>query len=355
MLHKQTILHNTHLLLQVLCFILVLSISATFVSAEEAFSRNVVVYTTVDQVFSEPVLKAFTEKYGIRVQAVYDIEAVKTTGLVNRLIAERNNPRCDVFWNSEILRTILLQRKGILAPYRSQQAKDIPVEFKDPLGYWTGFAGRNRVFVVNRFLMGKDNPPSSLDACTTPRWQGKLAMANPLFGTTATYLAAIFSARGLRDGTRLLNKLKRNGIKIVDGNAVVRDMAGAGEILIGLTDSDDVAVGKAAGLPIESVYPDNDDDALLIPNTVAIVHGAPHRQEAMKLVDYLLSATTEQQLIGTGFASVPLHGEYKKHGGHKKGPPDNLRSRSVTHRYDYGKMANVLPEALRVAQHIFMN
>ncbi|GMV83602.1 MAG: hypothetical protein AMXMBFR7_47860 [Planctomycetota bacterium] len=45
----------------------------------------VVVYTSVDQVFSEPVLRRFEEKTGVHVRAVYDTEETKSTGVLNRL------------------------------------------------------------------------------------------------------------------------------------------------------------------------------------------------------------------------------------------------------------------------------
>ena len=54
---------------------------------EPAHSQQAVVYTSLDKVFSQPILEAFENKTGIKVKAVYDSEATKTTGLVNRLIA----------------------------------------------------------------------------------------------------------------------------------------------------------------------------------------------------------------------------------------------------------------------------
>ena len=42
--------------------------------------------------------------------------------LVNRLIAEKDNPRADVFWNSETGRTIVLKEKGVLEKYISPAA-----------------------------------------------------------------------------------------------------------------------------------------------------------------------------------------------------------------------------------------
>src|SRR5712691_6536689 len=68
-------------------------------------SNFVVVYTSQDQVYAEPILNEFTRQTGIKVRAVYDSEAVKTVGLANRLLAERARPQCDIFWNNEELRT----------------------------------------------------------------------------------------------------------------------------------------------------------------------------------------------------------------------------------------------------------
>src|SRR4051812_1666855 len=70
---------------------------------------EVVVYTALDQIYSEPILNRFQAQTGITVRPVYDSEAAKTTGLVSRLEAERERARCDVFWNNEIVRTIRLK------------------------------------------------------------------------------------------------------------------------------------------------------------------------------------------------------------------------------------------------------
>ena len=61
-------------------------------------AREVVVYTSVDQVFSEPLFKEFERQSGITVRAVFDTEETKSTGVLNRLIAEAPHPQADVFW-----------------------------------------------------------------------------------------------------------------------------------------------------------------------------------------------------------------------------------------------------------------
>jgi len=122
--------------------------------------ETVVVYTSVDRHYSEVVFNEFEERTGIKVLPVYDTEASKTTGLVNRLVEENDHPVADVFWNGEFSQTILLKEKGVLAPYFSDNAMSIPNNYKDENGYWTSFGGRGRCIIINTELMKEKDYPS---------------------------------------------------------------------------------------------------------------------------------------------------------------------------------------------------
>ncbi|MCX7842293.1 MAG: iron ABC transporter substrate-binding protein, partial [Clostridia bacterium] len=109
-------------------------LTATLGCSIDSNKNQVVIYTSVDQVFSEPVLKAFESETGIRVLPVYDVEATKTVGLVNRLIAEKSKPQADVFWNGEFVQTLVLKEKGLLEKYKPSGASGVPAEFVDSEG-----------------------------------------------------------------------------------------------------------------------------------------------------------------------------------------------------------------------------
>ncbi|MCP4080393.1 MAG: extracellular solute-binding protein [Planctomycetaceae bacterium] len=271
------------------------------------WADQVIVYTSLDQVFSEPVLKEFEQQTGIQVKPVYDVEASKTTGLVNRLIAEQSNPRADVFWNSEVGRTLVLKEKGVLAPYHSPSAKDIPDQFKDQNGYWTGFAARARVLIYNTELLKPDQVPQSIFELTQPHWKGKVALAYPLFGTTATHIAALYGYLGADRTEHYLRDLKANGVVIVDGNSVSRDLVVQGELAVGFTDTDDANVAIQSGKPVKMIFPDKAGmGTLLISNTVALIKGAPHTEEGKKLIDFLLSRETERKLAFSESMQIPV-------------------------------------------------
>ena len=89
-------------------------------------------YVSEDQVFSEPILKDFERDTGITVKSVFDTEESKSTGVTNRLIAEKDNPQADVYWANEPVRAEALKQRGVSTPYVSPSAEGIADQFKDP-------------------------------------------------------------------------------------------------------------------------------------------------------------------------------------------------------------------------------
>lgn len=273
-----------------------------------AASRRVIVYTALDQLYSEVILKRFEEKTSITVEAVYDSEAAKTTGLVNRLIAEKERPRCDVFWNNEVIRTIRLKEMGLLDKYAPESARDIPASFKDSEGYWTGFAARARVLAYNTRNCDPARLPKSITELTDERWKGRFGMAYPLFGSTSTHAAVLWSEWGEGRARAFFQDLKANGVVIFDGNMTAARAVADGEIALCLTDTDDAHMLRGEGKPIDWILLDHDGKgALLIPNSVALVRNAPHSKEGRMLIEYLLSPEVEAALASSQSAQIPLH------------------------------------------------
>lgn len=272
--------------------------------------REVVIYTSVDQVFSEPILNAFEEQTGIRVLPVFDVEAAKTTGMVNRLLAERENPQADVFWSGEFAQTILLKEEEVLSPYISPNRSSIPTQYLDPDGYWTGVGGRARVILVNTDLVSENETPTSIDDfLDSPTPPELIGIAYPLFGTTSTHAAALYAHWGQAEAKAFFERLQERGIQVVDGNSVVRDMVADGQMAFGLTDTDDACGALERGAPVKIIFPDQGPDSigtLVIPNTIGLIAGSPNPEEGKALIDFLLSLETEEAMIRAGWSHIAL-------------------------------------------------
>jgi iron(III) transport system substrate-binding protein len=267
--------------------------------------RTVTVYTSVDQAQAEPILRDFEKRTGIQARAVFDVEASKTTGLVSRLLAEKSRPQADVFWNNEFVQTLLLKQRGVLAAYDSPMAQSLPERYRDPAHYWAGSGARLRVLLVHTGQIQPADAPRSLAALAAASFPpGRVGLALPLFGTSATHAAALYARLGRDKARELYAIIVKKGWRIVDGNSVVRDLVVAGQLAAGITDSDDACGALASGAPVKILAL---DDTVVIPGTVAMIAGAPHPAEARALVDYLLEPSTERKLIDSGFAQLSLH------------------------------------------------
>lgn len=325
-----------------IAFLVCLAVSA------HAAKREVVVYTSVDQVFSEPILDRYERETGVSVKALYDVEAAKTVGLVNRLLAERKRPKADVFWNSEIARTIALKERGVLAPYRSASAGNIPSQFRDPEAFWTGFATRARVLVYNTDVLDSSRLPQSIFELTDPRWRGKVALGYPLLGTIATHMGALYAALGKAKAEAFLKALKDNNVRIVPGNSVVRDIVVEGEVPIGFTDTDDVNVAVRLGKPVEMHFTDQDGmGTFVIPNTVAMIKEGPNPEEGKRMIDFLLSEEVESALAFSESGNMPVRDTVKV-------PSHIPRLSSLTvMKVDYGDVARNIRESDRFCERLF--
>ena len=271
---------------------------------------SVVVYASLDREFSEPLLNAYAAKTGVAVDAKYDVESTKTVGLTNLLFAEAKAPRCDLFWNNEILNTLRLKKRGLLANWSPPNAESYPTVFKDKDGTWYGFAARARVLIVNTSLVPEADRPSSVNDLLDPRWKGKIGLAKPSFGTTATHAVCLFQILGEEKAKRFFTGLKANDVRILSGNKQVATAVSSGELAFGLTDTDDAMGELETGQPVAIIYPDRKSEqmgTLYIPNTLAILKGARHAEAAKALGNALLAPETESILASGPSAQVPLN------------------------------------------------
>jgi len=280
---------------------------------------EVVVYTSQDRVYAEPIFSEFTRQSGIRVNALFDTEAAKTVGLVSRLLAEKSHPQCDLFWNNEELRTWQLVARGVVETNWV------------PLGY------RVRQIVVNTNRSALLQRSFALSDLDQPWCSGKFAFASPLFGTTATYFLALRQYWGDQKWHQWCRAIAGNKPLIVSGNSDVVNFVARGEAWFGLTDSDDIAAAKREQLPVAMRIP-TDVPPMLIPNTLALVVGRPHPEAGQRLLQFLQRPEVAARLVDA-------------HALESSAPAGSVTNRLEV---DYERLVRDLDPATEILQQVFL-
>ena len=252
-------------------------------------SNRVVLYCSVDDVYARPLIDELEKQTGLEIEPLFDTEATKTAGLANKIRAERNRPRADVFWSSALLQTLLMSDEGLLEAYQPPTGKDLPARFqgKD----WTGVGVRARVLVTRT--------PQSFDILST----GELAsgginpvgISNPQFGTASDWATAFATRWGTPKALNYFTNLQKNDVRILPGNGDVARQTAQGDLRFGVTDSDDYLAQIREKKPLVLMATTRDN--VLVPGAASVLKGAPNAQNARKLLDAIVSRQNEARLI----------------------------------------------------------
>lgn len=283
-----------------------------------------VVYCAHDSIYSDEILNEFEDRTGIKLVVRYDTEATKSLGLVNLLLAEKDAPMCDVFWNNEVLGTMKLKRAGILRAYSKASSSRIPSRFRDPDGMWIGFGARMRIWIANTeseaFKQAGDSWSNALNATlnnTETDAQNKIgnqaavdfsriAMAKPLYGTTLTHYSILTREWGIDRLRKWHSSIRQQGLQEVNGNSSSKNIVANGQADFGWTDTDDYSLAVQAQQPVAYAPVFVGEYTICIPNSVAIIQGTQKQSAAEQLVDFLTSAEIEVRLANSRSRQIPL-------------------------------------------------
>lgn len=310
--------------------------------------NEVVVYAALDREFSESVLADVGKELNIAVRARYDVESNKTVGLANAILAESKRPRCDVFWNNEILHTLRLQQAGLLEAWVCEGSNRYPANFVSKRNEWYGFAARARVLIVNTELVAESDRPTSVHDLLDPKWRKRCAIARPLFGTSATHAAVMYHQLGDQEARKFYGSLAENAV-VLGGNKQVAQKVATGQYAFGLTDTDDAIIEIENAKPVAIVFPDQAEGqlgTLLIPNTLSVIKGGPNSGRAKKLVQRLLAADIETRLASGLSAQIPIASDVESRS--RVEPESGFRSMEVDFHAAAENWTTVATELMKV-------
>ena len=256
----------------------------------------VVVYSSLDDVYARGLANLFTKASGIKIQLVTDTEETKSSGILNRLLAEKERPRADVFLSGDPIRARVLVDEGA-AMLRNDDGLAL-------------FSARARVLIYNTNLVSAADAPRSVRDLALPEWAAKSCLANPLFGTTAFHAAALFEIWGEQAAKKFFEDFALNGGTMLSSNGEVRRRVSAGQFAVGLTDSDDVNIAIAEGSPIKAIFPESAEEGLLaVPCAAVLIKGSPNPNGGDKFIEFLRSPAAEEWMARSPAGHLPLSPE----------------------------------------------
>ncbi|CAG7608697.1 hypothetical protein PAESOLCIP111_01090 [Paenibacillus solanacearum] len=205
-----------------------------------------------------------------------------------------------------------LKNSGKLIRYVSVQQKEIPAQYKDKEGYWTGMYMGALAIGVNRKVWQQDpqlSPlpqPRRLEDLLRPELKGKIDIPDPeTSGTGYTLLASLAQQRGEDEAVRLMQALKKQS---------------ASTAFAGITSAQRLAVGDAAavvnflGDQLRFTNSGYDIDSYIPPQAgweigaVSILKNGGNAEAAKKLVDFVLSRNVQTDYMNVAFSFPVLPG-----------------------------------------------
>jgi len=255
---------------------------------EKEEEKRLSFYTSFGADLYNPIVQAFEEKTGIKVDVVFG----GTGEILKRVEAEKANPQGDVMLGGGA--ESYEAYRPLFEPYTIKDDAKIPAALKAPDHLWYGFNALPMVIMYNTKLVPENEKPKGWKDLLDPKWKGKLAMADAnKSGTSFVQVATMVTifGRDNGEGWKTVTGLVKNA-KILGSSSLPPKGANDGEYALALTHENAAWKYATAGGPVGWVYPA--EGTATIPDTAAVIKGAKHPQNARKFMEYLFSQETQE-------------------------------------------------------------
>lgn len=290
---------------------MVISLAATMLMSVNGFVGEaaeeepvLVVYTARSEALNNAVIPEFEKETGIKVEVV----TAGTGELLKRAESEKNNPLGDVFWVAD--RTMLESSKELFMEYVSPEDENMMEAFRNTTGYFSPAFADPTVIIVNTDLIG-DIKVEGFEDLLNPELKGQIAFGDPVNSSSAfqSLMAMLYGMGAENDpfsdeAWEYVDAFIKNlDGKMCNSSSQVYKGVAEGEYAVGLTWEDPAANYVKEGAPVKVVFPA--EGAIFPGESVQILAGCEHPENAKKFVDYVLSEAV-QSFVGENLTVRPL-------------------------------------------------
>jgi iron(III) transport system substrate-binding protein len=276
-----------------------------------AADQEVNVYTTREPGLIQPLLDVFTKETGIKANSVF-VES----GIAERLSAEGENSPADVIMVVDYGMLEDMVERGLTQAVHSDVLDAaVPENLRGPDGQWYAMSMRARVIYASKERVSED--AMTYEDLADPKWKGRVCIRSGQHPYNNALFAAMIAKDGEAKTEEYLTALRANLGRTAGGGDrdVARDILA--EICdIGLGNSYYVGLMRSGsggpdqqewGNAIKVILPTFADHAGTHVNIsgAAIAAHAPHRDNAVKLLEFLVSPEA-QALYASGNYEYPV-------------------------------------------------
>ena len=269
------------------------------------------IYSYREPQLIDPLLKAFTDKTGIKANVVY-----AAAGLNERLAAEGQNSPADLLFTVDAGRLSEAKDGGLTQPVVSSALEQaVPAQFRDPGNHWFGLTMRSRVVYASKERVKQD--AITYEELADPKWKGKLCIRSGQHVYNTSLIATMIAHKGEAATEAWLKGVRANLAHKPAGG----DREQARDIFSGKCD---LALGNTYYMALMMKNEKNPEQQqwagaikILFPNAadrgshvnisgMAMAKHAPNKANALKLMEFLASEEA-QKIYATANNEYPVN------------------------------------------------
>ncbi|MBJ6986572.1 extracellular solute-binding protein [Devosia sp. MC521] len=284
--------------------------------AVPAIAEELNIYTTREPGLVQPLLDAFTAETGVTVNTVF-----LQDGIIERAKAEGESSPADILMTVDFGNLIDLVDAGLTQPIQSDVlSAAIPETLRDKDGNWFALSSRARVVYAAKDL---DLDAITYEQLADEEWKGRLCIRSGQHPYNTATFAAYLAKHGEEATKTWLEGIKANQARAAAGG----DRDGARDIAAGICDialANSYYVGlmasgaggdeqKAWADAIKVILPTFENGGTLVNiSGAAVAKHAPNKDQAVKLLEYLVSPAAQKIYAEANFeypvnASAEVH------------------------------------------------
>ncbi len=257
---------------------------------------DVNIYTTRQPDLIQPVMDAFTAKTGVAVNLAF----VKD-GLVERLKAEGARSPADLVMTVDIANLQKIVDADVIQPVENDVlTAAVPANLRSPDNLWFGLTKRARIVYASRDRVA-DGEVTTYEDLSSDKWEGRICTRSGLHNYNLALTSAVIAHVGIESATAWAEGVKSNLARKPEGNdrAQVKAIwAGECDISLGntyymgkmLADEEQTAWADS----VRIIFPTFEDGGTHVNvSGVAMTKSAPNRDEALQLMEYLVSPAAQ--------------------------------------------------------------